>query len=226
VFSFGGSFNEGAIPDNEDNLESAIIDDGSSDLEDSDEDSGNPSIDEKTLFHRVESRPNLTTGRSLITTMLHQNDRAAALAQAAATVQSTPALTVLPKSDDVAPLITRSKGLKPIAEIPQSLAQPIPIITTTQPQPLALSPRTTRCQMIKSELTVSLRQHLVWEHRQKPQTASAVNAVQRRHTTQDIANLKQYPDKVHIDSKDGGNINASWNKYFDQGLNDYHTRGW
>jgi len=233
--------------DDEDDVDESAIDDDddSSDWEDSVEDSGNPSIDEKTFFQRVDSRPNLTTRRSLITTMLHQNDRAAALAQAAAiTSQSTPALqrsrttspngpslAASPDSDD-APLMMRSKalnsGLKPIAEIPRSTAQPIiPTITTTQPQQLALSPRTTRRKMINDELTVSLRQHLVWEHRQKSQTANAVNAVlQRRHTTQDVANLKQYPDKVCMDSKDGDNINASWNQYFGQGLNEYHSQGW
>ncbi|EHK98963.1 hypothetical protein M7I_5254 [Glarea lozoyensis 74030] len=233
--------------DDEDDVDESAIDDDddSSDWEDSVEDSGNPSIDEKTFFQRVDSRPNLTTRRSLITTMLHQNDRATALAQAATTSQSTPALqrsrttspngpslAASPDSDDAAPLMMRSKGLRPglnpIAEIPRSSAQPIiPTITTTQPQQLALSPRSTRKKMINDELTVSLRQHLVWEHRQKSSTANAVNAVlQRRHTTQDMANLKQYPDKVCMDHKDNDNINASWNQYFGQGLNEYHSQGW
>jgi hypothetical protein len=233
--------------DDEDDVDESAIDDDddSSDWEDSVEDSGNPSIDEKTFFQRVDSRPNLTTRRSLITTMLHQNDRAAALAQAATTSQSTPALqrsrttspngpslAASPDSDDAAPLMMRSKalkpGLKPIEEIPRSSAQPIvPTITTTQPQQVALSPRTTRRKMINDELTVSLRQHLVWEHRQKSSTVNAVNAVlQRRHTTQDMANLKQYPDKVHMASKDGDHVNASWNEYFEGGMGEYHQQGW
>jgi hypothetical protein len=58
--------------------ESAIDDDGSSDWEDSTEESGKSSIDDKLSFPRVESRRNLTSRRSLITTMLRQNDRAAA----------------------------------------------------------------------------------------------------------------------------------------------------
>jgi hypothetical protein len=234
--------------DDEDDVDESAIDDDddSSDWEDSVEESGNPSIDEKTFFQRVDSRPNLTTRRSLITTMLHQSDRAAALAQAATTSQSTPALqrsrttspngpslAASPDSDDAAPLMMRSRALapslKPIAEIPRSSAQPVPTITTTQPQQLALSPRTTRRKMINDELTVSLRQHLVWEHRQKSSTANAVNAVlQRRHTTQDMANLKQYPDKVHMNSKDGDNVNASWNQLFEGGYlnNEYHQQGW
>jgi hypothetical protein len=43
------------------------------------EGSGKYSVDDKLSFPRVESRRNLTSRRSLITTILHQNDRAAAL---------------------------------------------------------------------------------------------------------------------------------------------------
>ncbi|CAG8956536.1 hypothetical protein HYFRA_00003924 [Hymenoscyphus fraxineus] len=228
--------------DDEDEIDESAIDDDddSSDWEDSVEDSGNPSIDEKTFFQRVDSRPALTSRRSLITTMLHQNDRASALAQAAAnTSRSTPALlrsrttspngpslAASPDSDDASPLMMKrnSPGLKPIAEIPRSSAQPILAVPTTGPLQLALSPRTTRRKMINDELTVSLRQHLVHEHRQKSQTANAV--LQRRHTTQDVANLKQYPEKVHMNNKDGDALNNSWNQYFGQGLGEYHSKGW
>ncbi|KAG9231495.1 hypothetical protein BJ875DRAFT_444026 [Amylocarpus encephaloides] len=73
--------------DDEDEIDESAIDDDddSSDWEVSVKDSGYPSIDEKTFFQRVGSRRNLTSRRSLITTMLHQNDRAAALAHAATT---------------------------------------------------------------------------------------------------------------------------------------------
>lgn len=226
--------------DDEDDIDESAIDDDddSSDWEDSVEDSGNPSIDEKTFFQRVDSRPNLVSRRSLISDMLHQGDRANALAQAAAaTSRSTPALqrsrttspngpslAASPDSDDASPLMMK-RGLKPIAEIPRSSAQPI-IQTTTNitPHQQALSPRTTRRKMIYDELTVSLRQHLVHEHRQKSNTATA--ALRRRHTTQDLANLKQYPDKVHMESQEGDAVNASWNQYFGNGLGEYHSKGW
>ncbi|TVY33534.1 hypothetical protein LSUB1_G008896 [Lachnellula subtilissima] len=229
--------------DEEDDIDESAIDDDddSSDWEDSVEGSGNASIDERTFFQRVDSKANLTSRRSLITTMLHQSDRANALAQAAATTsRSTPALqrsrttspngpsfAASPDSDDASPLMMK-RGLKPIAEIPQGArtsAQPI-IQTTTNitPHQQALSPRTTRRKMIYDELTVSLRQHLVHEHRQKSQTANAV--LKRRHTTQDVANLKQYPEKVHMESKEGDAVNASWNQYFGNGLGEYHSKGW
>jgi hypothetical protein len=223
--------------DEEDEIDESAIDDDddSSDWEDSVEDSGNASIDEKTFFQRVDSKPNLVSRRSLITTMLHQSDRANALAQAAATTsRSTPALqrsrTTSPNGPslaappDASPLMMK-RGLKPIAEVPRSSAQPI-IQTTTNitPHQQALSPRTTRRKMIYDELTVSLRQYLVHEHRQKSQTANAV--LKRRHTTQDVANLKQYPEKVHMESQEGDAVNASWNQYFGNGLGEYHSKGW
>ncbi|KAG9232410.1 hypothetical protein BJ875DRAFT_81021 [Amylocarpus encephaloides] len=236
-----GSVLDDDVFETDDEIDESAIDDedDSSEWEDSVEDGGNPSIDEKTFFQRVDSRANLVSRRSLITTMLHQNDRATALAEAAATSRSTPALQRTSRatspngpslaasldSDDAAPLMMRGKALNPIAEIPHTSAQPIlPTITTTRPQQLALSPRTTRRKMINDELTVSLRQHLVWEHRQKSQTANAV--LQRRHTTQDMANLKQYPDKVHMNPKEDETIGASWHQYFGQDLTDFHSKGW
>lgn len=222
--------------DEEDEIDESAIDDDddSSDWEDSVEDSGNVSIDEKTFFQRVDSRPNLTSRRSLITTMLHQNDRANALANQAsrsspalqrsrATSPNGPSLAASPDSDDAAPLMMK-KGLRPIAEIPRSGAQPIIMTTTnTTPHQQALSPRTTRRNMLATELTVSLRQHLLWERQQKSQTANAV--LKRRHTAHDVATLKQYPEKVHINKEDK-EINQSWNQYFSQGLGEYHSKGW
>ena len=228
-------FDDDVFESDDDIDESAIDDDDdSSDWEDSVEDSGNASIDEKTFFQRVDSRPNLTSRRSLITTLLHQNDRANALANAAS--KSTPALqrsrtssphgpslAASPDSDE-APLMMK-KPLKPIAEVPRSAAQPIIMTTTnTTPHQLALSPRTTRRNMLATELTVSLRQHLLWERQQKSQTANAV--LKRRHTAHDVANLKQYPEKVHMDKEDKEGINASWNQYFNHGLGEYHSKGW
>lgn len=221
--------------DEEDEIDESAIDDDddSSDWEDSIEDSGKSSIDDKNLFQRVDSRPNLTSRRSLITTMLHQNDRANALASAAS--KSTPAMqrsrtstpngpfvAASPDSDDAAPLMMK-KGLKPIQEIPRSAAQPI-VVTTTTPHQAALSPRTTRRNMLATELTVSLRQHLLWERQQKSQTANAV--LKRRHTAQDVVNLKQYPEKVHLNTNNKDGHNESWNQYFSQGLGEYHSKGW
>jgi hypothetical protein len=234
-------FDDDVFETDEDDIDESAIDDDddSSDWEDSVEDSGNGSIDEKTFFQRVDSRPNLSSRRSLITALLHQSDRANALMSEAS--KSTPALhrsrtsspngpsiAASPDSDDAEPLMMKKgvkHGLKPIAEIPRSQAQPIIMTTTnTTPHQQALSPRTTRRNMLATELTVSLRQHLLWERQQKSQTANAV--LKRRHTAHDVANLKQYPEKVHMDKEDKEGINASWNQYFSQGLGEYHSKGW
>jgi len=98
-------------------------------------------------------------------------------------------------------------------------------MTTTNiiPHQAALSPKTTRRQMLATELTASLRRHLLWERQQKNQTASAV--LKRRHTSHDVANLKQYPEKIHMGAEEKDN-HGSWNQYFGTGLGEYHSKGW
>jgi hypothetical protein len=228
-------FDDDVFETDEDEIDESAIDDDSSDWEDSVEDSGNASIDDRTFFQRVDSRPNLTSRRSLITTMLHQNDRKNALAVEASKSTSAlhrsrtsspngPSLAASPDSEDNAPLMMK-KGLKPISEIPRSAAQPIVQTTTSiNPHQLALSPRTTRRNMLAAELTVSLRQGLLVERKQKTQTANAV--LKRRHTSHDVANLKQYPDRVYMNKDDKDSAQTTWNEYYGQGLGEYHSRGW
>lgn len=228
--------------DDEDIDESAIDDDDdSSDWEDSLEDSGKSSIDEKTFFQRVDSRPNLVSRRSLITTMLHQEDRSAAFRNQAS--MSTPAMQRSRKSppngpslvgsadsDDAAPLMMMRKAhaprpLQDVPGVPRSAAQPIIMTTTnTTAHQAALSPRTTRRNMLSTELTESLRRHLLWERQQKNRTVSAI--LKRRHTSQDIANLKQYPERALMRPEDRDGRNGSWNETFGSGLGEYHSKGW
>ncbi|KAF5265883.1 hypothetical protein FOXYS1_3283 [Fusarium oxysporum] len=213
--------------------ESAIDDDDdSSDWEDSMEESGKSSMDDK-FFQRVDSKPNLTSRRSLITLMLAQNNRLGNHASKSTSaiprsrMANGPSLGALPNDSDEAPLMMkgmRGPGLKPIHEVPRSKAQPI--ITGPnhiQPQ-AAMSPRTNRRNMLATELTESLRRHLLWERQQKSSTANAV--LKRRHTSHDVANLKQYPEKPCM--KKSEDVNASsWNQYFSKEASDgYHSKGW
>ncbi|RKF83826.1 putative duf1752-domain-containing protein [Golovinomyces cichoracearum] len=215
--------------DEEDEVDESAIedDDDSSEWEDSVEGSGNVSVDEKNLFRRVDSRPNLTSRRSLITTMLHQHDRMEALLSAATNSKSTPEIntnnfnTSREKSTSLAQESTEHvSNLGPILETPRSEARPIPRQGMSS-QKLALSPRTTRRNMLASELTVSLRQHLLWERKQKSQTVNAV--LKRRHTAQDIAQLRQLPEKSFMGKED---IKGCWENYFEGGLGEYNSRGW
>ncbi|KAG6009863.1 hypothetical protein E4U21_000965 [Claviceps maximensis] len=217
--------------------ESAIDDDDdSSDWEDSVEDSGKSSVDDK-FFQRVESKANLTSRPSLITLMLAQNERARTVSQSQSS-QSTSAMQrmraapvrsgmgVSPNDSDEGPLMMkgmRPSALKPIIEIPRSGAQPI-TAPVHIPFPAALSPRTTRRNMLATELTESLRRHLLWERQHKDMTVKA--ALRRRHTAHDVANLKQFPDKVCL--KPSEDVEArSWNQNFcRETMNGYHSKGW
>jgi hypothetical protein len=207
--------------------ESAIEDDDDeSDWEDSVTESGRSSVDEKQLFQRVDSRPNLTSRRSLLTTALHEPQRAAALTAAAS--RSTPALHRSRTSSPNGPSVAGSpEDDEPSAltmrgpNIPRS--KPI-IMTTSNTHPPAHSPRTTRRNMLQTELTESLRKHLLWERQQKSTTANAV--FKRRHTAIDVSKLQDYPGaKVGQTSKDASK-NNSWNHYFDIGPWEYHVKGW
>ncbi|KAK4220029.1 hypothetical protein QBC37DRAFT_76638 [Rhypophila decipiens] len=218
--------------------ESAIDDDDdSSDWEDSVEDSGKNSVDEKFHFQRVDSKANLTSRRSLITLMLAQGGRAqklgnhasqstSAIPRARATLNG-PSLVASPNDSDEAPLMmkrgSRAPPMRPINEIPRSSAQPINAIGTGYHHQAALSPRTTRRNMLATELTESLRRQLLWERSQKSSTANAV--LKRRHTSHDVANLKQYPEKPCM--KDGDANASSWDQYFNKNpFTGYHAQGW
>lgn len=222
--------------------ESAIDDDDEdSEWEDSIEESGKSSMDDTVTFKRVPSKPNLTSQRSLISLMFagqddrmralgnHASQSTSAIPQRARTIQNMSKMIASPNDSDDNGLEMRRglrpTPLKPINEVPRSGAQPI--MTNTQPirQQAALSPRTTRRNMLATELTESLRRHLLWERQQKTSTANAV--LKRRHTSHDVANLKQYPEKVYMSKAKEEPNASSWNQYFNRdAFGGYHAQGW
>ncbi|TQW01554.1 dsp1-1-like protein [Cordyceps javanica] len=217
--------------------ESAIDDDDdSSDWEDSMEESGKSSIDDN-FFQRVESKVNLVSRPSLITLMVAQNERQKKLgnqaSQSASTIirsrtrPSAPTLGASPNDSDEGPLIMkgiRPSNLKPIIEVPRSSAQPIAAPVNYVHAQAALSPRTTRRNMLATELTESLRRHLLWERQQKTSTANAV--LKRRHTSHDVANLKQSSEQPGLKKSEDVNAN-SWNQHlYENAFRDYFSRGW
>ncbi|KAK4232609.1 hypothetical protein QBC38DRAFT_6353 [Podospora fimiseda] len=239
------TFESSAISDGEDSDsdyvdESAIDDDDDEDWEeDSAEESGRSSLDEKLHFKRVDSSANLTSRRSLITLALANNNAQQALNPRLQKLnntasQSTSALprarTTLngpmvasPNDSDEAPLMmkrgnNRPTPMRPINEIPRSSAQPINVTASAMHYQAALSPRTTRRNMLATELTESLRRSLLWERSTKSKTVSA--ALKRRHTSHDVANLKEYPKAPCMK---GDNDNKDWNY---PPTTNYHTQGW
>ncbi|KAI6088678.1 DUF1752-domain-containing protein [Hypoxylon rubiginosum] len=224
--------------------ESAIDDDDEdSEWEDSIEESGKSSVDDAVTFKRVPSKANLTSQRSLISLMFAgQEERAKGLSNYAS--HSTPAIpqraralqnhsnmNIVSSPNDSDNGLEMRRGLRPtplrpINEIPRTGAQPI--MTTPQmipTQQAALSPRTTRRNMLATELTESLRRQLLWERQQKTSTANAV--LKRRHTSLDVANLKQYPEKAYMGKEKADANPSSWNQYFSrEEFGGYHAQGW
>lgn len=227
----------------DDSDDNAIEDDDYEDDEDQWEDddaSGPSSVNDRELFQRVDSRPNLTSHRSLLTTLMHEGDRAQALQNAAS--RSTPAMrrsrTSSPNGPSLATSPQEDSGLMMRStQIPRS--KPI-IMTTSNTHPPALSPRTTRRNMLQTELTESLRKHLLWERQQKNATNNAVlkrhqsaiaanPALRRAMTTNDIKSLNVFQREgtgKPSAYRDMAKNNSSYNEYFDQGLQEYHQKGW
>ncbi|KAL8829717.1 MAG: hypothetical protein Q9170_006056 [Blastenia crenularia] len=215
-----GEISESAIEDEEEEVEE---DDGS-DWEDSISESAEPCANDKHLFQRVDSRPNLISRRSLLTTMIHQPDRAAAFANMAS--KSTSALRRSRRSTPNGPSTGTSPEEDPSLTMCNAYMTPSkPIVmTTSNTHPPALSPRSTRRNMLATELTESLRKHLLWERQQKSTTANAV--LKRRHTAHDMANIQEYPGpKPELSSRNGSKTNT-WNHYFDHGFGGYNQTGW
>lgn len=213
--------------DDDDGYENVIEDDedeDSSDWEDDAGESGNSSMDEKGLFRRVDSRPNIASRRSMLTTMMHEPDRAKALASAAS--WSSPALRRSRQTSPNGPSATPPPRMQEyVPNHGPEPAKPQPImVNTPQGQQLALSPRTTRRNMLSTELTESLRKNLLWERQHK--SSNNLAAMKRRHTSHDIKNLKQLPEPAPVMSMKGTDRKSSDNEYFHQGLQEYHAKGW
>ncbi|KAJ5196170.1 hypothetical protein N7449_006649 [Penicillium cf. viridicatum] len=232
---------EDAIETDDEVSESAIEDDEDSDWEDSITEGGESSVDEQGgMFQRVDSRPNLVSRRSMLTMMMHQPARmqgnafrsSPALQRSRLTSPSGPSIPQSPPDKEEESLVMRGP------DVPRS--KPI-VMNTNASQSMAHSPRTTRRNMLATELTESLRRHLLWERQQKSATANAF--LKRRHTAHDMKNLKEYPGPKgphkgvgpnqasaeadpNAASSDLGK-NGSWTNYTtDYGPWEYHVKGW
>jgi len=220
--------------DDDEVSESAIEDDDDEEgWEDDDVEEEQP---KQLDFHRVDSKPNLNSRRSLLTEKVHEGQRAAAMQEAAMRL-TPPGLQRSRTSTPNGPLVSTSPDDDNVLEYHgSSLTRALPIIqTTTNILPsVAQSPRTNRRNMLANELGTSLRKHLLWERQQRnPVPVPAV--LPRRHTTHDLKNTTQFPDAgggdvvptIYLDPvAKPGTRNNSWNDYFDNGLGEYHQKGW
>lgn len=255
------TFESSAISDSEsDYIDESAIDDDDEDWEEDEsaEDSNRPSLEDKFLFNRVESTIQLPSRRSLISLALahpgNNSNNGLARAQKLSNLSShstsaiarnrgqlnglavVPQKAASPNDSDEAPLMMKKAGsrappMRSINEVPRSAAQPIMATATGTGvnYPGGLSPRTTRRNMLATELTESLRRNLLWERSQKSSTANAV--LKRRHTSHDVANLKQYPQKPYmgkepIPARDNTRDNAGLPTGPEYNSYGYHTQGW
>jgi hypothetical protein len=219
------SESEGAIESDSDEPDESAIEeeDSGDDWEDDDDEavdeSHQSSMQASSMFPRVDSKPNLTSHRSLLTTMMHEGDRAQAMQNAAQRQQAPPirrSRTTTPNGPSIGNSPQEDSGL--MMRQQASRAKPI-ILTTSNVHPPALSPRTTRRLMLQNELSGSLRQNLLWERQQKNATTNA--AMRRAATTTDLQGMSTMAQAqpMHTSAKNP-------NSYFDQGLGSYHTKGW
>lgn len=210
--------------------ESAIDDDSEEEEEEDDDDweddaseSAENTTNDKPLFQRVDSQSQLVSRRSVLTAELNQLDRAATFANLAS--KSTPVIRRSKTSISSVP----SDGVSPVEDpsltmLPGHMTRSKPIIVTARnAQQMAFSPKTTRRNMLATEMTESLRKNVLWERQQKKATTNAI--IKRRHTAQNLTNLQNYPGEAVQASKQESR-NTSFDHYFETGLGEYHRAGW
>lgn len=219
---------EGAIAssdeedDTDEAIESAIDDDEDGDeWEDSNSDDGKMG-QEPNLFRRVESRPDLVSRRSMLTLALNKGQGGLNHAY------SQPVLhrpnPTSPQGKSVSGSPEEEDGMMMQTSKRPPIAIPPPKASS---KAVAHSPRTTRRNMLATELTESLRKNLLWERQQKSQTANAF--LKRSRNAQSMANLQRHSTSTAGPSQPPApqetSKNNSWNHYFDNPW-EYHAKGW
>lgn len=194
-------------------------DDIDGDWEDDDDTESNMSarIDEKEWFQPVEPPRNQFPRRSLLTKLIHDNPtiRNSRTSSPDGLLGTSPTEGNVPEAFQSQMQASRAKYI---------------ITTTSNTHSLALSPRTTRRNMVFGELTESIRKNLLWERQDKKPTL-AKSSLTRRYTSNDVKNLKVFmcdtQSGPYFDPRKEASRKAnSWNYYFDIDLNAYHETGW
>jgi hypothetical protein len=176
------------------------------------------------VFQRVDSRPNLVSRRSFLTTLIHQPESAATLTEIA-TEQSKSSPTFSHGSRTSisnGPSISASPEDSSVLTVDPRILRSRPIVgTASNTHSSVLSPRAIRSNMLAAELTESLPKHIRRE-RTKNKTVKAV--LKRRHTAYSMANLRQYPSGSRTSNASNSD---PWNHgYSNHGLGEYHQDGW
>ena len=208
--------NEGAIDSDDSDADSDLSESAIEEEDDAwEDDLDNQSDRDQGLFQRVSSKLNLVSRRSLLTTGLHESERVAALTAQASKPQpslSQPSIQFNLNPKDQANQRPQPSGI--------SRSKPMAMAIPISQANCALSPRTTRRNMLSTELTESLRQNLLWERQFKNTTAHAF--LKRRHTAhENLSKISKLPNP----DQDIPAAKASWNDVFTLN-NEYNSRGW
>ncbi|KAK7433806.1 hypothetical protein Landi51_13788 [Colletotrichum acutatum] len=222
---------------NTDCVDECAIDDDS-EREDSIKKEKKSGVDEKTVFQRVEINDKAISHCSLISMMIvEQNNRGGVgnIASRSTSVipwsrDSHPAPSTLAVSlndSDDAPLMmkrgNRSQSLKPVTEVPRSARRSISKTASRNFQDV-LIPRTTRRNLVKTELPEPVRRNVSWERQQKSATTNPV--LKRRHASHDVANLKQYPEIAWTTTRKDRSIDTLYFAVHTADLDGFNTKGW
>jgi hypothetical protein len=220
--------------------------DDSIDWEDSVSDSDLSRVDEKEPFPMTDLPLEKLSHPSLLTAMMCQSS--STTVQPGKTIgtgrtRSLPTMQLL-HSPANGPSLTTSQDDNDDESSLIMRDRPIPISnsgdTSTPSFPVALSPTTTRENMLAHELDKTLIYNLNKEHQQKSATVNA--GFNRRRKAHNMANVEECSSQEYRtenqQARQRNNIistqpifteqsheNKSWNYYFDNGPREYHSKG-
>ena len=207
--------------DDEDEDDSAI-DDSEDEAEDDEawEDDAEEEADnnDKTLFKRVDSQPNLVSRRSLLTTMMNQGDRAAAFQEQA--MKANPGLKRSKTSNNVP---TATEEITQNAELLRTPTKPM-MRSRSEVMSLASSPKTTRRNMLSTEIDEGLRKSILHERLQKKSTVFAYT--KRVQSARNLTTLSQQVSPEDINGNASEDESGETYDPYAHGPGAYHQAGW
>jgi hypothetical protein len=235
-----------SISSNRGHYEEAVEDDEDSDW-DSVDDESDSSFDEKTVFVRDdEKQKKPLTKPSLLSSLFLNNPELVQQQQQKQRQKEKGASRPPAAPPKKQPSSNLHSALNPTENLLNATAQ-----THAPPPAIALSPRTTRRNMLASELSESLRKNLLWERQQsnayrisdptteeEPPSDDPTNSggggggLKKSHTSADISTFRSAQGSRLPRNKSAAvlndNVTGTWREDMDDTNIDfnYHARGW
>lgn len=200
-------------------IDSAIEDDDDDDCawEDEEEQTTQSHAQEADWYRRVDLKLKPALRRSLLTTMMRSTQ------QQHAARRTTPEVQKPRTRSPDGPLSSHPVTIEPASMMMVEVIRSRPVMmapTDVNSSAPVLSPRSTRHNMLSTELTESLRKHLLWD-RQVIRSATNTSR-KRRHTTGDMFKPQRFRDENAYTQ----GSNSQVMEYLNHGLQEYHQKGW